>query len=97
MNPIYALLIMISLVTVTTAVWYITDPIGTYVISLSGDIVDSAASLDPGTAANVNRFYVFMGWCLDMWGPILDIVYVVWFLIFGTRVDTESDRRIMYG
>ena len=91
MNPIYAFLIMLSLVTVTTTIWYFTEPLGALTINISSDIVNNSASLDAGTQANVGRTFDLLGFCLRFWGPLVDVVYVAWFLIYGTRVRPDSE------
>lgn len=93
MQPVYAFLIMLSLITVTTTVWYFTTPLGDLTMQISGDIINSTSDLESGIEANVNRTFDLLGFALRLWGPILDLIYVVWFLIFGTRVDTESESR----
>lgn len=97
---LYALLITASLVAITTTVWYFTTPIGDLSISISGSLINNTANLDTSDLAHVNQTFNLMTFCLRLWGPLLDCVYVVWFLIFGTRADTESELRrgrVYYG
>jgi len=91
MNPIYAFLIMLSLVTVTTTIWYFTVPLGAFSINLSSNIINSTADLTDATSANVGRTFDLLGFCLRFWGPLVDVVYVAWFLIYGTRVRPDSE------
>lgn len=93
MNPIYAFLVMLALVTVTTTVWYFTTPLGSMSINISSDIINDTAHLDATEQSRVSQFWGLLNLCLKFWGPILDLVYVGWFLIFGTRGDVESERR----
>ncbi len=83
---------MLSLVTVTTTIWYFTEPLGALSINISSDIVNNSAHLNSVNQANVGRTFDLLGFCLRFWGPLVDIVYVAWFLIYGTKVDTESER-----
>jgi len=91
MNPIYAFLIMLSLVTVTTTIWYFTTPLCALSIDLSSNIINSTADLTDATSANVGRTFDLLGFCLRFWGPLVDVVYVAWFLIYGTRVRPDSE------
>ena len=85
---------MLSLIAVTTTVWYFTTPLADLTMNISGDIINSTADLDPNVQTGVNRTFDLLGFITRLWGPLLDLVYVIWFLIVGTRVDIESERRM---
>lgn len=85
---------MLSLIAVTTTVWYFTTPLADLTMNISGSIINSTATLDDNVQTGVNRTFDLLGFLTRLWGPLLDLVYVVWFLIFGTKVDTESERRM---
>ena len=101
MNPLFALLIMFSLIAITTTAWYVTLPVGSLTLDLTGDIINSTANLDDATQANVNQTFNLEGFALVLWGPLLDIVYVAWFVVFGSKDDSGSEyanqRGVYYG
>lgn len=92
-NIIFAALVTLALIAVTTTAWYVTQPLGYLTINISHSIINATTDLDSAVASGVTQTFNLERFALFIWGPLLDIVYVVFFVIFGTKVDTESDRR----
>jgi len=84
MNPVFAALVCLALCTITAIAWYVTQPLAYSMIAIATNFLHGMGLLQADTALSMTKFLSVL------WGPVLIAFYVLWFLIFGTRNDTES-------
>jgi hypothetical protein len=85
MNIVFAALVCIFLCTFTGIAWYVTQPLAYSVINVCLNFLhNSFHIITADQTLNLTKFLTIL------WGPVLIIFYILWFLIFGTRTDMES-------
>lgn len=84
MNIVFAALVWIFLCVITGVAWYVTQPLAYQVIYVCLNFLHGMNLTTADQTLNFSKFLTIL------WGPVLIVFYTLWFLIFGTRVDTES-------
>lgn len=90
LNILYAALVTLALISITTTAWYITQPLGYQMINISSGIVNDTVT-DSRLIEGANNTWTITRLALFAWGPVLDIVYVLWFVFFGSKDSARSD------
>lgn len=92
MNILYAALVTLALIAITTTAWYITQPLGYQMIEISSGVVNNTVT-DPDLVDGANNTWTITRLGLFVWGPALDFVYVLWFVFFGSKEGARSEYR----
>jgi hypothetical protein len=92
MNIIHAALVTLALIAITTTAWYITQPLASQMIDISSGVVNDTVT-DSSLLEGANNTWNLTRLAVFVWGPALDVVYVLWFVFFGTKESARSDYR----
>ena len=84
MNIVFAALVWLTLLTITSIAWYVTQPLAYSVIAVCMNFLHGMNLTSADQTLTFTKFLTLL------WGPVLDVFYTLWFLIFGTRTDTEG-------